>query len=202
MEPASIISPPSTPHDTPSTLSPLYAPPLVQYTDDNRDDTPSIAPTVHFIRDILDDDTYSKYSTYSDVNICQAANLGPSDVGQFTMDPVHPPPLPEPPPSTNHTFVQDIHNAEWVCDESHPVSVAWNKDRNPPPYKVTPDTTHILWNTLMFPTEDMEIHSITPVTNLTLLAVDGESRFTVLLRYHCSPTGVSVYKPTAVPTAW
>ena len=162
-------------------LTPVCKPLMVLTTDDDRDDTPSVNSTVCCLRNILDDDTYSKYSAYSNMNICQAANLGHSDVGQFTMEPPRPPPPPEPPLSINHTHVQDVHHNEWTCDEAHLVDVTWSEDTNPPPYEVTPHTNHLLWNTFMFPNEDMDMHSITPATILTMLAENDESRFTVLI---------------------
>jgi len=67
---------------------------MVLITDDDHHDTPSFNPAVRCLRDILNDNTYSKYSTYSNMNIFQAANLGHSDVGQFTMEPTRPPPPP------------------------------------------------------------------------------------------------------------
>ena len=59
----------------------------------------SLTPTVRCLRDILDDESYDKYSIYSDVNIHLTASLGPSDVGHFTMDQASSPPPSEPPPS-------------------------------------------------------------------------------------------------------
>ena len=49
----------------------------------------------------------------------------------------------------------------------------------PPPNEVTFDTNHLLWNTFMLPTEDMDMHSITPAIILAMLVEDDESRFTV-----------------------
>jgi len=72
-----------------------------------------------------------------------------------------------------------VHHNEWTRDEAHPFGVTWNEDTNYPTYDVTTDTNHLLWNTFMFPTEDMDMTFITPATILTMLAEDDESRFTV-----------------------
>ena len=118
------------------------------------------------------------------MNIHLTASLGPSDVGHFTMDPSPTPPPSEPPTSIRHSRAQDVDTSKWIHDKSIPVGVTWSKDVHPHPYDVTPGTSHLLWNTFIFPSEDTDLHSIYLATFLNLLAEDDASRFSTLITRH------------------
>ena len=100
------------------------------------------------------------------------------------MDPSSPSPPSEPPPSIRHECAQGVDATEGNHDKSIPVGVTWSKDAHPTPYDVAPDTSYLLWNTCMLPSEDTDLHSISPATILTLLTEDNESRFSTPITRH------------------
>ena len=112
-----------------------------------------------------------------------------------------PPPPSEPPPTIRHTTMQDVHPDEWLHDESMPVGTTWNEDAHPPHYEVVPDTSHLLWDTFMFLSEDLALHSVTPAIILTLLAEDDASRLSVPITPVSFPDQSSASRPTVAPTA-
>ena len=57
-------------------------------------------PHARCLRDIMDDESYLKYSDYSEINICHTASLGKSASPDIPYEYAAPQPPPEPPPNT------------------------------------------------------------------------------------------------------
>ena len=124
----------------------------------------------------MDDNNYSQYSNYSEINICHSASLGKSTSPDAPYTFPAPHPEPEPPPNASiHVTTVPIH--EYEHDELMPPGTSFTSTENDTQH-IRPDTSHHLWDTHMFPTSDLELHSYTPATILALLALDDNTRFT------------------------
>ena len=132
------------------------------------------------LRDILDDETYQKYDTYSDINIIRTASFSASTIPDKlrTLDGLLPPPQPPPSPGIQ---VSDVPEQEYLQDEHRAIgrSVICLDEGNPQPTTTSPDTSHLLWDSPMFPTSELAERSISPSTILALLATDDSTNFTV-----------------------
>ena len=65
-----------------------------------------------------------------------------------------------------------------------PVGTTRSEDTHPPPYEAVNENSHLLWDTFMFPSEDVALHSVSPATIITLLAEDDTSRFSTPITPH------------------
>ena len=78
-------------------------------------------PHVWYLRNIINDESHSKYSAYSDINTCHTASLGSSKSTEIPYEYFPPPPLPEPPPNTPVIHVTEVQPHEYDHDESMPI---------------------------------------------------------------------------------
>ena len=97
------------------------------------------SPTVQYLKDMLNDENYDKYYSYSDINICSATSLGtstsPSPVYYYT--PPHQ--APKPPPNFPIVRVTYVPTHKYLYDEGIPISTTYtsdNDDNNPSPIPV------------------------------------------------------------------
>jgi len=138
------------------------------------------------LRDILNDETYHTYDTYSDINIIPTATVSTSNILEKlrTLNVLLLPP--EPPPSS-HIQVYDIPEEEYTRDEILPIgrSVICLEEEGPTT-KTTTDTSHLLWDSPMVPPSDLKERRISPSTieDLSILLCtyieDGKTKRDIL----------------------
>ena len=133
------------------------------------------------LRDILDDEMYQKYDTYSDVNIIPTASFSTSNIPDKlrTLDVLLPPPQPPPLP---HIQVSDVPEQEYLQDENRAIGrsvICLDDGESQPTTNLSPDTSHLLWDSPIFPTSELAERSISPSTILALLATDDTTNFTL-----------------------
>ena len=108
-----------------------------------RDEQDSL-PHARCLRDIINDESYLKYSDYSEINICHTASLGNSASPDTPYEHAPPQPPPEPPPNTPVIHVTEVQPHEYNHDELMPneLSYVYNVDSSSPP--IASDTSHLL----------------------------------------------------------
>ena len=134
---------------------------------------------MRYLRGILNDETYQKYDTYSDISKIPTATVSMDDIPNRlrTLDVLLPPPEITHHP---HLHTYDIPEEEYTRYEQMAIGhfvICTEEEAHPTPY-TTPDTSHLLWESPMFPTSDLEERSISPTTILTILASDNKNMFT------------------------
>ena len=118
----------------------------------------------------MDDKDYNKYCRYSDINITCAASLdnisSPPPVKIVTP----PQPPPEPPPSVQSpVIVETVEEHQYLYEKYFPVGLMHpDVDIDYEPSQL--DLSHLLWDTHIFPIEELEGRYISPATILKLLA--------------------------------
>ena len=94
----------------------------------------------------MDDESYLKYSNYSEINICHTASLGTSASPNIPYEYAPPQPPPEPPPNTPIIHVTDVHPHKYNHDESIQIEMSYVSDIDSSLPTTTPDTSHLLWS--------------------------------------------------------
>jgi len=149
------------------------------YNDNHQDEVEETSPTIQCLRDIINDDDYDKYSGYSEINGTQTASLGESHSIPPIKMMTHPQPTPEPPPShptVRLITVEDVIEYQYKYNEQFHVGITYTElqtDTKPP----QTDLSHLLRDTSMFPTSELEEWSISPATILTMLAQEDALHF-------------------------
>ena len=131
-------------------------------------------PTARCLRDILNDEHYTKYGSYSDINVTTPAILHTSAMPVTSDQITTPLPPPEPPP-LHH--VEEVHLQDWMEAESKQIGDSYYSP-DLPTTNATTDDSIVDWDTLMFPLSDLHLHTYSPATILTLLARHDSTRFT------------------------
>ena len=87
-------------------------------------------------------------------------------------------PEPEPPPKHPQINVTTVEPNEYNHDERHDIGVPFisNEDEFLAPHPANYD--HLLWDTYMFPTTELEERSLSPTSIIRTLAMHDATRFT------------------------
>ena len=130
------------------------------------------------MRDILNDEHMAKYSHISDIDITNAASLKDCNIPSSIRHLEEMEPDPEPPPSPTPVVVEEVSQLECEYDAIYAVGERFpefdeSQDQEPPQ-----DTSHLLWDTFMFPSSELDDKSISPATILQLLAKHDATTFT------------------------
>ena len=97
---------------------------------------------------------------------------------ESTTEDYSPGPEPEPPPDNPQIHVCDVPPWEYVHDTFQPTGVSFTSNESSPPPSSIQDQSHLLWDTFMFPSEEVEDRTISPATILKILAMHDETTFT------------------------
>ena len=97
------------------------------------------------LQDIINDEHFTKFGDFSEIDIKYAASLGNSASPQFEYEYGSPHPDPEPPPHTPHINIVDVPEHEYSRDEQIPAGTSVIDD--PIPEQLQPNTDHLLWTT-------------------------------------------------------
>ena len=141
-------------------------------------------PKSSCLRDIMNDEYYTKYSEYSDIDVTKKASLSNSASPQFAYNYAPHQPNHKPPPLTPTIHVVNVHPHEYSYDES--LGTTFIADAPSTASSIMPDpnrkdVSYFLWDTHMFPIEELENSRISPSTILKLLATEDATRFTTPL---------------------
>ena len=152
--------------------TPVNVPSDTEYNDNHQDEVEETSTTIQFLCEIINNDNYDKYSGYSEINSTQTTSLGESDSITPIKMMTHPQPTPEPPPShptVRLITVEDVTEYQYKYNEQFRVGITYTElqtDTKPP----QTDLSHLLRDTSMFPTSELEEWSISPAITLTMLA--------------------------------
>ena len=130
------------------------------------------------MRDMLNDEHMAKYSHISDIDITNAASLGDCNMPSSVRHLEEMEPDPEPPPSPTPIVVEEVSQLECEYDALYAVGERF-PEFDKCQYQAPPqDTSHLLWDTFMFPSSELDDRSISPATILQLLAKHDATTFT------------------------
>ena len=150
--------------------------------DEQREESGTAHGSVRCIHDMLNDEGYTDYT--SEVNTTESASIHRCHAPPFISLLDIPLPDPEPPLPSISIKVEDVSPLECAYNALFPVGERFHAHEECPVYcgsngpPITPETSHLLWDTHMLPVSELEDCSVTPQTILKFLALDDASRFT------------------------
>ena len=86
-------------------------------------------------------------------------------------------PDPEPPPDIPHISVTTVEPHEYNHDSKFDVGVPFISTEHDPPPTLLPDYDHLLWDTHMFPSSELNERSISPTSIIRTLAMHDATKF-------------------------
>jgi len=133
----------------------------------------------------MNDEHYTKYSVYSDIDIMRTAFLSGSASPQFGYKYVQQNPNPDPITKSPYIIVINVYAHEYKHDENMPKGKQFVSNIHLST-SVAKDTSHLLWTSHIFPKEELKDNSITSAIILTLLENNNASCFNAPLNKNLS----------------
>jgi len=164
-----------------STTAPLTSPAILHVVTGKSRDINAVwedKPYIRCLQDILNDEHTEKYSHISDINISIAVSMQGSNIPSTIRIVNVILPKPEPPPDTPIILVTDVIELECKQGATSPPQMPFTTNSSYPKPFNPPDISHLLCDTFMILTEELQERFITPATILKFLALHDKNHFT------------------------